>query len=92
MKIVIEIPNYIKEQVDEGKGEELGIPLWLCYGIANGTPLPKGHGDLVDLKSLDRLWELDFYNPDSYYEFCTIMECGRILVEADEEGEEDGRK
>lgn len=48
MKIVINVPDYIKEQADDGKGEEFGIPLWLAYEIANGTPLPKGHGRLID--------------------------------------------
>ena len=38
MKLVINIPDYVKEQADDGKGEELGIPLWLAYEIANGTP------------------------------------------------------
>lgn len=48
MKLVINVPDYIKEQADNGKGEEFGIPLWLAYEIANGTPLPKGHGRLID--------------------------------------------
>lgn len=38
MKLVINVPDYVKEQADDGKGEELGIPLWLAYEIANGTP------------------------------------------------------
>lgn len=48
MKLVINVPDYIKEQADDGKGEEFGIPLWLAYEIANGIPLPKGHGRLID--------------------------------------------
>lgn len=59
MKIVINVPDYVKEQADYGKGEELGIPLWLAYEIANGTPLPKGHGRLIDERDLI---------PDSDYE------------------------
>ena len=46
MRIVIDILeedyNYIKKQVAEG----IINPLKLC--IANGTPLPKGHGRLID--------------------------------------------
>lgn len=55
--------------------------------IQNGKVLPKGHGDIVDLNSLDGLWDLDFYNPDSWYDFCRIMDNVSVLVEADEEGE-----
>ena len=35
--------NYIKKQV------EVGIVNPLKLAIANGTPLPKGHGDLIDV-------------------------------------------
>lgn len=47
MKIVIDIPeeeyNYVKTQV------KFGITNPLKMRIANGTPLPKGHGDLIDV-------------------------------------------
>ena len=46
MQIVIDIPeekyNYIKKQVAEGIDNPLKV-----Y-IANGIPLPKGHGRLID--------------------------------------------
>lgn len=46
MQIVIDIPeekyNYVKKQVAEGIDNPLKV-----Y-IANGTPLPKGHGRLID--------------------------------------------
>lgn len=54
MKLVINIPDYVKEQADDGKGEELGIPLWLAYEIANGTQLPKGHGRLIDADAFQK--------------------------------------
>lgn len=53
--------------------------------MQNGKVLPKGHGKIVDLNSLDGLYDLDFYNPDSWYEFCKIMDNVNVLVEADEE-------
>lgn len=52
MKLVINVPDYIKEQADDGKAEEFGIPRWLAYEIANGTPFPKGHGRLGDLDAV----------------------------------------
>lgn len=54
MKLVINVPDYIKEQADDGRGEEFGIPYWLVYEIANGTTLPKGHGVLKDVTNLMR--------------------------------------
>jgi len=46
MQIVIEIPeedyNFVKKQVADG----IFNPLKVC--IANGIPLPKGHGRLID--------------------------------------------
>ena len=87
MKYVIELPeDVVKRTVFYREFRSVDDCVTTIKALEKAITLPKGHGDLVDLKSLDRLWELDFYNPDSYYEFCTIMECGRILVEADEEG------
>ena len=46
MKLVIDIPEedyiFVKKQIADG----ITNPLKIC--IANGTPLPKGHGDLID--------------------------------------------
>ena len=39
MKLAMNIPDYVKELADAGKGQEIGIPPWLAYEIANGTPL-----------------------------------------------------
>ena len=50
MKIVIDIPEAV---IDRAKGKD-GLKLcdidtkFICNQVANGTPLPKGHGDLID--------------------------------------------
>lgn len=56
MKVVIEIPDTAYEGVvnaDKASGNWddslLGI---LCKGVVNGTPLPKGHGRLIDADEL----------------------------------------
>lgn len=50
MQIVIDIPEedykFVKKQVADG----ITNPLKIC--IANGTPLPKGHGRLIDADAL----------------------------------------
>lgn len=49
MKIVIDIPDGMYEAYKDRPpmfGDE-GLDS-ICKAIANGTPLPKGHGDLID--------------------------------------------
>ena len=51
MQIVIDIPkDYYKECVDVVKNEK--DDFYITKWIANGTPLPKGHGRLVDADEL----------------------------------------
>ena len=87
MQIVINITDYIKEQVDDGKGEELEIPLWLAYEIKNCILLPKGHGRLIDADDLMEIY--------SQFEFCSdmgdameILDHKPTIIEADTESEE----
>ena len=52
IELVIKIPEedyeFVKRQVTDG----ITNPLKIC--IANGTPLPKGHGRLIDADALNR--------------------------------------
>ena len=55
MKLVIDIPdedyNVILENANIYKEKQWGLPeVW--DAIVNGTPLPKGHGDLIDRDTL----------------------------------------
>lgn len=87
MKLVINIPDYVKKQADIGKGEELGIPLWLAYEIANATPIPEGHGRILDEKDI-----LDTENNDGgWYDLVDMPEyiAGvKAIIEADKESED----
>ena len=47
MQIVINIPEGTYELVRHGN-KSYTTELELMNAVANGTPLPKGHGDLVD--------------------------------------------
>lgn len=51
MKIVIDIPQYIYEHAKE-QSEDSNDEWDVMRAIANGTPLPKGHGDLIDKEKL----------------------------------------
>ena len=47
MKIVIDIPEELyKNVIEHTKAGYVGSDVWIA--VANGTSLPKGHGDLID--------------------------------------------
>ena len=47
MKIVIDIPEELyKNVIEHTKTGYVGSDVWIA--VANGTSLPKGHGDLID--------------------------------------------
>lgn len=47
MELVIKIPDEYKELLDHGKADG-SIRKSILNAVANGTPLPKGHGKLKD--------------------------------------------
>lgn len=57
MKLVIEIDSYVLEHCKRHAKEHYANNIE--EAIANGTPLPKGHGNLVDI---DKLYDTVF-NP-----------------------------
>lgn len=79
MQIVIDIPEELYEANNRGLEAE---EVWdLRTAIANGTPLPKGHGSLIDVKDL---------TPDADYEdgIFGAVSCQQIveaeaIIEAD---------
>lgn len=89
IELLIKVPEEIYKHTQEyeigGFNAENDSRLFMA--IKNGVVLPKGHKDIVDI-SLDGLYDLDFYNPDSWYEFCKVMENASVLVKADKEGKE----
>ena len=81
MQIVIDIPESILNtiQADEMiSREQLAV---LQMHILNGTPLPKGHGRLIDA---DKLWD-SYHNLD--YDFYEALDLADAIIEADRESE-----
>lgn len=76
MKIVIDIPEdyykIIKHDV------ECGMDYRPCVLIANGTPLPKRHGRLIDADVLADGFE-------DNYEFCEEVNATPTIIEAESE-------
>ncbi len=83
IELMITIPeekyNYVKKQVAEGIDNPLKV-----Y-IANGTPLPKGHGDLVTKEQMVELVEFYQINPQ-HFDFVNLIDeikDEKPLIEAD---------
>jgi len=61
MKIVIDIPEEDYKLIC-AKKEDAIVAYDVCRRIANGTPLPKGHGRLGDLDKLEK--DMQDYHDD----------------------------
>ena len=81
MKIVIEIDKKVYEHAK--LIDAMGKSSVYAQIIANGTPLPKGHGDLIDRNHFDKL--LRDYGLD--YEADTFIPLATTVIEADREGD-----
>jgi hypothetical protein len=86
MKLIIDISEELKQKIDEGLTNQVIInKLW--DATRNGTPLPKGHGRILDEKDI-----LDTKNNDGgWYDLVDMPEyiAGvKAIIEADTESEE----
>lgn len=86
MQIVIDIPESILNtiQADEMiSREQLAV---LQMHILNGTPLPKGHGRLVDADAFsgDMFCDADMTNQHTcYYSIRKLLDVAPTIIEAD---------
>ena len=82
MQIVIDIPEEMYKWVNDVNkfSDDYGVGDFIDL-VKNGTPLPKGHGRLIDA---DRLW--DSYH-DLGYNFYEAFDLAETIIEADTESE-----
>lgn len=78
MQIVIDIPNDIYSAIVKQyrKDKELQTRDNLYKAIANGTPLPKGHGRLIDVSE---------YYKGSYNDAREFLDNAPTIIETDKE-------
>ena len=81
MKVVIDISEEDYAETMYKKQYSPREMDWIDRVIAKGTPLPKGHGRLIDA---DRLW--DSYH-DLGYDFYEAFDLAETIIEADLESE-----
>ena len=57
MKLVIDIPEKYKDLLDKGEADG-SIRKSILLAVSNGTPLPEGHGRLIDADILEECKEV----------------------------------
>jgi hypothetical protein len=84
IELVINIPEDEYRRIKEGKWE--GNPL--ADYIENGTPLPKGHGRLIDADVVDaNIYDLTRSIDLDYGQISEVVDIAPTIIEADK-GEE----
>ena len=88
MKIVIEVPEEYYEDLKELSDESISLEMFI---IKYGTPLPKGHGRLidadVDIKGLREMKVVDEKDKQSVRFATIVLENAPTVIEADEGSE-----
>jgi hypothetical protein len=89
VNVVIEIPEEEYRIIllsDKTAMSEFASKEAMMYAIKNGTPLPKGHGDLIDRNEL----AVDYTSSDwNDYVSVEQIKNAKAIVEADKEGAEE---
>lgn len=84
MQIVIEIPDERYKEIVESSKPVMIYRSDVAKVLVNGTPLPKGHGDLIDKSNLLTVTEYDGENEKTYVLYEEI-EDAQPIIEADTE-------
>ena len=85
MQIVIDIPNEYYEDIKE-HGGLYGYCSGLVIAsevVSNGTPLPKGHGRLIDADATLKIIDVEYPNVDRK-DIKKIVEDAPTIIEATE--------
>ena len=88
MKIVIDIPEDIYNEIKEGLYDKNLRKMAIAIG--NGTPLPKGHGRIGDIDAARKCIEEVADSDDKQWALCMLDWAldKRVIIEADSEVEE----
>lgn len=85
IELVIKIPEEYYKSIKEIPVEQSTADMLI---IKNGTPLPKGHGDLIDGDALRKeilSWGMNDYEPS---DFIDEIDMADVIIEADKENKE----
>lgn len=87
MHVVIDIPNELYDSIMEIKNSVESLHGFTKF-IANGTPLPEGHGNLIDASQLMTITDIRADGSEVSYVFYDEIEDAPIIVKADKEESE----
>ena len=87
IEIVIKIDEKYKTLLDNGEADG-NVRKSILLAVVNGTPLPKGHGRLIDADAL--INSLGASDRDIYCK-AVIEEDAPTIIEADKEGDSNAK-
>lgn len=80
VELVIKIPEETYKGIMLGKWDENG----LAYYVKDGTPLPKGHGRLIDDNRLRSMYSINRANFNTVVGIQKWIDTAPTIIEADE--------
>ena len=90
MQIVVEIDDEVYKEIKEGLYDKNVRKMAIAIG--NGTPLPKGHGRLIDADAINIHDISPIYEMEVYGVTQDDIEYEPTIIEADKESELNERK
>ena len=88
MKLIIDIPEDVyKRTVFYREFKDLNDCVKTIKALENGTPLPKGHGRLIDERQITECKQVGLVIQDGVVTRCLVTDAPTI-IEADKESEE----
>ena len=91
MKLVIDIPEkvYTWIQREWVKCDFDSVINHALNGIKNGTPLPKGHGRLIDADAFFKSASIKFYTTNLFSHIISTIYNAPTVIEADKEEQDE---
>ena len=85
VELAIKIPEETYKGIMLGKWDGNG----LAYYVKDGTPLPKGHGRLIDADEIDNnIYDLTRSMDLNYGQISEVVDTAPTIIEKDDEVEE----
>lgn len=74
MKLIIDIPEELFNIAKDGMLNEIQS-MFICGSVTQGTPLPKGHGRLIDAREYENSIR------KHYFDNSTVIRCTEIALD-----------
>ena len=85
MQIVINIPNKIYDDLMKRREADVADINTVFFAIADGTPLPEGHGRLIDADRLKSMYSINQANFNTVVGIQKWIDYAQTIIEADKE-------